>query len=334
MRVIVVVDDFGVNAARSRGTIEALRKGFVQSVSLLVNGACPEEMLREAVRDVPSFTPSQVGLHLNVTEGPSLTGVSTLTDADARFVGKVALRERVAAGTVAAADVAAEATAQAAAAERMVRAAFCDANAVVTHFDGHNHAHTQPGLLAPLAATLCALGYKTVRIPRDAEYAAAFGCGGLAEEAEVLAAGIAGATCQPAFHALVTAEAVHARRVYCDEHGLQTTAQFCGLKPLEGCSKEALRRMFDAVDRGCGGGGVDAADAAVEVMTHMGHTLREPVESGVAYHSDFFSVSEDREVELATWASGDVARILEAYTPADFASLWTAPHPQHAPARR
>ena len=331
MRVIVVVDDFGVNAARSRGTIEALRTGLVQSVSLLVNGACPEAMLREAVRDVPSFTPAQVGLHLNLTEGPSLTGVSTLTDADACFVGKVALRERVAAGTVAAAHVAAEAAAQAAAAERMVRDAFGDATAVVTHFDGHNHAHTQPGLLAPLAATLCALGYKTVRIPRDAEYVAAFGRDGLASEEAVLAAGIAGATCQPAFHALVAAEGVHARKVYCDEHGLLTTAQFGGLKPLEGCSKGALRQMFDAVERGCGGGGAAGGDAAVEVMTHMGHTLREPVESGVAYHSDFFSVSEDRDGELATWASGDVARILEAYTPADFTSLWAAPH---SPARK
>jgi predicted glycoside hydrolase/deacetylase ChbG (UPF0249 family) len=81
IRLIVSADDLGANPARNRGILEAFSLGIVTSASLLANG----EAFCEAV-DLAGDARLPVGVHLNLSEGFSLTGnVPALTDQQGRF---------------------------------------------------------------------------------------------------------------------------------------------------------------------------------------------------------------------------------------------------------
>lgn len=87
-RLIVNADDFGAGPGRNRGIVEAFLHGLVTAASLLANGpAFADAVTLAAAHRLP------VGVHLNLSEGPALTGaLPGLTDAAGNFLGKPASR--------------------------------------------------------------------------------------------------------------------------------------------------------------------------------------------------------------------------------------------------
>ena len=88
IRLIVNADDLGSSPQRDRGIFSAFTEGIVTSASLLANGS----NFVAAVAQAQACT-MPVGVHLNLAEGPALTGpIPGLTDAAGNFPGKTGLR--------------------------------------------------------------------------------------------------------------------------------------------------------------------------------------------------------------------------------------------------
>lgn len=83
-KLIVNADDLGFATGRDRGILRAFDAGIVSSVSLLANGnTCAAAAAAAQKRRVG------VGVHLNLSEGKSLSGwISGLTDTQGNFYGK------------------------------------------------------------------------------------------------------------------------------------------------------------------------------------------------------------------------------------------------------
>ena len=96
INLIVNADDLGAGDPTDQGIIEAFTKGIVTSASLLANGPSfnlAAEMARRV--ELP------VGVHLNISEGFSLTGpIAGATDTRGQFLGKVESRKRFMAGEI------------------------------------------------------------------------------------------------------------------------------------------------------------------------------------------------------------------------------------------
>ena len=303
-RLVVVADDFGVNSFRCDGISEAFRKGSVHALSVLANGECTEQKLRELKAAVPAFCSANIGLHANLTEGPALSGVSTLTDENAMFLGKVRLRHLLSSGAVHHDDIVKELTAQVDHLHGIARRVFLDESDVkLRHFDGHNHFHTQGEVLKPVASCMSHLGFHTTRIPYDVEYADEVTPSVAKEEFSVF-------DTQAKFHLRVAAEAVQAKEAY-SAHGIKATEVFAGLKELEECSEERVCAMLERV--------LQKAEGSVEVMTHVGFAVPEDRAGwGIPFYDDFFSRSPNRDLELQVWTSKRVCEVAAKFAPSNF----------------
>lgn len=134
--LIINADDLGSNQQRDRGILEAYRQGIVTSASVLANG--------------PSFTAAvaiikesglPVGVHLNLSDGPTLTGcISGLTDIEGCLPGKQKLRQYLSTGICDHTAIRNELAAQI---ERLFDNGLCP-----DHLDGHQHCHLFPALTA------------------------------------------------------------------------------------------------------------------------------------------------------------------------------------------
>ncbi|HDR46102.1 MAG TPA: ChbG/HpnK family deacetylase [Geoalkalibacter subterraneus] len=170
IRLIVSADDLGANPARNRGILEAFTHGIVTSASLLANG----EAFFEAV-ELAGGAQLPVGVHLNLSEGLSLTGnIPGLTDQQGRFRGKEGLRDCLKRGACPVDAVKAEWMAQI---ERVFASGL-----IPDHLDSHQHCHLFP----PLSTLVLALAQRfrigAVRCSRPAEPVADDPCGGIGEE--------------------------------------------------------------------------------------------------------------------------------------------------------
>jgi predicted glycoside hydrolase/deacetylase ChbG (UPF0249 family) len=145
--LVVVADDAGIDIARNRGIVDAIVRGVVGAVSVLANGAAVED-LAARIGALPSHLRPEIGLHLNLTEGPALAGpADDLTDPAGVFRGdKQAFWTRALAGDVPHEAVHAEALAQIA---RLVELGLAP-----TRVDGHQHVHALPGVRDGLAHAL------------------------------------------------------------------------------------------------------------------------------------------------------------------------------------
>ena len=83
VKLIINADDFGLSEGVCRGIIYAHKQGVVTSTSLMANIAGHNEI--EMLRDTPGLG---VGIHLNLTRGPSVYkgNSGTLADADGNFI--------------------------------------------------------------------------------------------------------------------------------------------------------------------------------------------------------------------------------------------------------
>jgi predicted glycoside hydrolase/deacetylase ChbG (UPF0249 family) len=143
-RLIVNADDFGRSPGINRGIVEAHRHGIVTSTTLMVNlpwspGAA------ELAADVPELG---VGLHLNFCYGPPLsTGSASLLGPDDLLDRDLSrLRERATASDI----------------DREARVQLVRFRELLgrdpTHLDSHQHVHSWPAAIQPVAALARELG--------------------------------------------------------------------------------------------------------------------------------------------------------------------------------
>jgi hypothetical protein len=151
-RLIVNADDFGLTRGVSEGILAAHRHGIVTSTTALVTRPIDADLCRRAADSGVG-----IGLHVNLTLGMPLTGPSSLTGPDRRFVRgprRLAAQARPA-------DVEREVAAQVEAFTRQFRRG-------PTHVDTHHHV----GLLAPVREVVLALA-RRLGLPVRSQDAAA-----------------------------------------------------------------------------------------------------------------------------------------------------------------
>jgi predicted glycoside hydrolase/deacetylase ChbG (UPF0249 family) len=149
--LIINADDLGRNPERDRGILEAFSAGIVTSASLLANG--------------PTFLPAvaqvkalglPVGVHLNLAEGLTLTGViNGLTDATGLLPGKQLSRQRLSAGTPDLSAIRKEIAAQV---ERLFNEGLQP-----DHLDSHQHCHLFPCLTGMVTEVAVSYGISAMR---------------------------------------------------------------------------------------------------------------------------------------------------------------------------
>jgi len=155
-RVILNADEIGIDESRSRGILEAHRKGIVTSTTVLANS-----LLLETIAGWAAESPSLgVGVHLNLTEGPAvLSHPRTLTDRQGRFFGKAEVRRRLMEGRMDPEEIQTEFDLQI----RRVR----DAGIDPTHLASHHHIHLYPGVMTALCWAARRHGITRARMPRE-----------------------------------------------------------------------------------------------------------------------------------------------------------------------
>lgn len=148
MRLVLNADDFGRSAQVNHAVERAHRQGILDGASLMIAGDAADEAVQIARRN-PSLL---VGLHLVVTDGPSVLG-GKLPNWPVRLGLRYAISRQ--ARHWLAADMAAQF-------ER-----FAATGLPLAHVDGHQHMHMHPAvfeLLLPLAERF---GARRIRIVND-----------------------------------------------------------------------------------------------------------------------------------------------------------------------
>jgi chitin disaccharide deacetylase len=157
-RVVITADDFGMAPGVDAGIIEAAAAGSVSAVSVLVNLRDPRETSLALERLRKAAPMVGIGLHFNCTMGCPLTAAHSIRDQrTGQFYSLPALATRVLAGRVGSEDVARECEAQLAALQRIV--------GVVSHIDGHLHAHALPVIWGAVTGVARRNGVPHVRQP-------------------------------------------------------------------------------------------------------------------------------------------------------------------------
>jgi predicted glycoside hydrolase/deacetylase ChbG (UPF0249 family) len=143
-RLIVNADDFGRSSGINRGIVAAHRDGIVTSTTLMTNLPA-SAAAANAGRQLPTLG---IGLHLSFCYGPPLApGPSSLLATDGRLDRDLpSLRERATA-----ADIDREARAQL---NRFRELLGRDP----THLDSHQHVHSWPVAIEPVAALAREIG--------------------------------------------------------------------------------------------------------------------------------------------------------------------------------
>ncbi len=137
-RLIVNADDFGRSPGINRGIVDAHVNGIVSSTTLMVNLPASAEAAMLAA-DVPDLG---IGLHLNFCYGqPIADGVESLLGHDG-YLDRDLTRL---AGRASAADIHREARAQLDRFRELL-------GSKPTHFDSHQHLHSLPVAIEPVAA--------------------------------------------------------------------------------------------------------------------------------------------------------------------------------------
>jgi len=155
-RVIINADGLGIDEPRSRGILEAHRKGVVTSTTVLAN-SLQLETLAACVRESPRLG---VGVHLNLTEGPAVLSHSrTLANRQGQFPGKAEARRRLMEGRMEPEEIQAEFDLQI----RRIR----DAGIEPSHLDSLDHIHLYPGVMQALCWAAKRHGIEKVRLPRE-----------------------------------------------------------------------------------------------------------------------------------------------------------------------
>jgi predicted glycoside hydrolase/deacetylase ChbG (UPF0249 family) len=154
--VILTADDFGLSAGVNEGILRAHAAGGLTATTVLVNGIAAGD-----VSDLPGRWPDlDVGLHVNLTLGIPVSDparIPSIVDTEGRFIAAPELLARARRGRVRQEDVRREVGAQV----RRLRGLGVEP----THWDAHQQAAFQPGLVGPTAAAAAEAGLRRVRAP-------------------------------------------------------------------------------------------------------------------------------------------------------------------------
>ncbi len=137
-QLVVNADDLGLAEGVNRGIFEAHRRGIVTSATLMANGQAFDSAVALAL-DAPRLG---VGIHLNLTEGRPVSGLSavpSLVDKAGCFSG----------GPIGFAQIILSRKLRLAQVEREFAAQIEKVRAVgiaATHLDSHKHVHMLPGI--------------------------------------------------------------------------------------------------------------------------------------------------------------------------------------------
>lgn len=263
-RLIVNADDFGISERRNAGILEAHRRGIVTAVSLLANGSAWDDALR-LLREAPEL---DVGLHLNLSEGPPLVaGHRTLVDPDGEFHGKAQTRKFAELWRLDPAEIERETEAQI---RRLLDAGFR-----ISHLDGHQHLHVWRAVAEPVARVARSFEIAFVRRPKD-RWADAPGV---------------------PMRRAVQAEEYRRRTAECEptfsEFGLRSTDHFGGSALSGYLTADHLSAILQTLPEG-----------STEFMVHPG--FAEPArerESRVLTDPTLPSLLRERGIELTTFAN-------------------------------
>lgn len=156
--LIINADDFGADAFRNAGILEAMEAGAVTDTTILVNGPAFQDALRGARGRFGAARP--LGLHLNLTEGTPVTGTAgLLTGADGRFLGKsdgLPFFEKPAGK-----DLEEEIYREICAQIEMLRRE----GVTISHLDGHHHIHIFPAVIGSSLRAAQEYSIPWIRLP-------------------------------------------------------------------------------------------------------------------------------------------------------------------------
>jgi len=155
LRVAVVADDLGASAGRDAGILLAYRAGVVTTMSILANGPTSNTVVLRK----PEY--EHVGLHLNLTEGRSLSApltVQTLLGTDGNFLGKEGFAQACNRGEICRKEVKHET-------ERQLRWYALRFGRRARTADGHHHCHMQPWVARTIADVWRNSGVESTRMP-------------------------------------------------------------------------------------------------------------------------------------------------------------------------
>lgn len=137
--LIIQADDAGVHPAIDRGILEALDRGPVTSVGVIVSGETAPDLV-EALDRRPHVG---IGLHVALTRAPALASTRLATSGEPMPSSWASLARRLARGAVGREDIALELRAQINRARSL--------GLPIDHVDGHEHVHLMPGVADVIA---------------------------------------------------------------------------------------------------------------------------------------------------------------------------------------
>ena len=171
--VVVNADDFGASHQTNCAILQAFEKSLISSTTVMANMPAFEEACHLARQQ---HLERSVGLHLNLTQGKPLTDriatCRTLCDGDGCFRPPRTVLW-LSANEVLALE--AEIVAQVLACERQ--------GITPTHWDSHNHIHTQFGIATVVIRMAKRFGVRAIRLDRN--------CGPVREGASAIRRGLA-----------------------------------------------------------------------------------------------------------------------------------------------
>ena len=138
-KIIINADDFGLTKTISDEIIKVYKIGNLSSTSLMVNTPGRDYAINLA-RENPDLG---IGLHFNLTEGFALTGVSSITNSEGKFLDKMKLILYVILKKIDIKDVYKELKAQY---EYIIKAGL-----IPSHIDSHQHIHMNPRIFKLVA---------------------------------------------------------------------------------------------------------------------------------------------------------------------------------------
>ena len=264
--LVINADDLGYSPHRDAGILDAFEKGYISSASLMVNGA---NAIAAAQRAKEMHMP--VGLHLNLTEGNTLTVANNLRNSKGKLFYKMGFwRLEKTPGVLA--DILEETKAQVECFKSLM-------GYYPTRVDGHQHAHIASHVPEVLAPYFKKNGVRHIRIPdQDPDELTWLDASTLRR------------------YETRYVPAVAARLIYCS-HGLKTTIHFMGL----GLSGQymTLQRITNAISK-CYG--------TIEFMVHPGflantHISDDPFDTDPGRHREYLVLKAlKNKYKLIQWS--------------------------------
>ena len=87
LNVVINSDDFGFSDGINKGIIEAFNEGLISTTTIMINMPCAENAINLwKENNKLQNRELGLGLHFNVTKGPSLLGLKSLVDENNNFI--------------------------------------------------------------------------------------------------------------------------------------------------------------------------------------------------------------------------------------------------------